>query len=153
MKEPKPIVIIGVGNFLMGDEGAGVHAIKRLEQESWPDTVELIDGGTPGMNLMYMIENRRLAVLIDCADFGAEPGAIDVFDPDDLKRDERSEISLHATDLLSALELARRLGHYPEAVRIVGIQPKAIAMTTTLSDTLTAALEKLPETITKLITL
>lgn len=142
---PKPIAIIGVGNYLMGDEGVGIHAIARLEAEPWPEGVELIDGGTPGLALMYLLEGRELVILIDCADFGAEPGAIEAFDPEELARDERAEISLHATDLLSSLALAKQLGDaYPKRVRIVGIQPKTIAMGTALSPEAEAALEHLP---------
>lgn len=142
-----PIVIVGVGNALMGDEGVGIHAIERLRKETWPPGVDLIDGGTPGIGLLHIIEGRDLAIIIDCADFGGRPGEVRTFDPDDLVRDERAEASLHATDLLSALELARRTGHSPKRVRIVGIQPSSIGMGTALSPPVAASLPTIPEVV------
>ena len=147
----KPIAIIGVGNYLMSDEGVGIHAIKFLENLEWSDDIELIDGGTPGVALMYLLENRKLVILIDCADFNAKPGEISVFDPNDLIRDENSEISLHATDLLSSLELAKRLGSYPEDVVIVGIQPSSIDMGMEVSSEAKNALEHLRPVIDKIL--
>lgn len=144
------IAIIGVGNYLMGDEGVGIHAIEYLRTFKWPDDVEIIDGGTPGVSLLHLIEGRKLAIVIDCADFGGKPGEVRTFNPDDLVRYEQSEASLHATDLLSALELARKTGHYPEKITIVGIQPKKIAMGPALSAECKEALAMLPTVLEKL---
>jgi hydrogenase maturation protease len=147
----KPVAIIGVGNYLMSDEGVGIHAIKFLENLEWPDDIELIDGGTPGVALMYLLENRKLVIILDCADFNANPGEIGVFDPNDLIRDENSEISLHATDLLSSLELAKKLGSYPDDIVIVGIQPSSIEMGTKLSLEAEKALEDLRPAIDEIL--
>ena len=146
-----PVVIIGVGNYLLGDEGAGIHAVALLRGRSWPAGVEILDGGTAGVGLLHLIDGRRLAVIIDCADFGGAPGEIRSFDAEDLARDERSESGLHAVDLLTALALARKTVAYPARVVIVGIQPKSIAMGTTLSPDVQSALARLPEILTKLV--
>jgi len=147
----KPTVIIGVGNYLMSDEGVGIHAIAKLREMKWPDDVELIDGGTPGVTLLHMMEGRKLVIIIDCADFGGKPGKIGIFDPDELRRDENTEISLHATDLLGSLELARRTGNYPEKVIIVGIQPVKIEMGTSLSGDLADSLTQLPDIVKNIL--
>jgi len=146
-----PIAIIGVGNYLMCDEGVGIHAVSALRELDWPEDVEIIDGGTPGVALLHLIEGRELAIIIDCADFGGNPGEIKTFDPDKLQRDDHAEISLHATDLLSALALARTTGNYPKKIVIVGIQPKEIKMGTKLSEQGRDAIEKLPMTIQELL--
>ncbi len=135
----------------MSDEGVGIHAINFLEGLEWSDDIELIDGGTPGVALMYLLENRKLVILLDCADFNAKPGEIGVFNPDELVRDENSEISLHATDLLSSLELAKRLSKYPDKVMIVGIQPRSIEMGTKLSDEVQNALKRLRPAIDEML--
>lgn len=147
----KPTAIIGVGNFLMSDEGVGIHAISELRKFQWPDSVEIIDGGTPGVALLHMMEKRKLVMLIDCADFDGKPGEIRTFDPEDLERDENSEISLHATDLLGALALAKSAGSYPEKVIIVGIQPEKIEMGTTLSAPVARTIKSISEFIMPLI--
>lgn len=134
------IAIIGVGNYLMGDEGAGIHAIEKLRALSWPDNVEIIDGGTAGVGLLHLIDGRDIAIIVDCADFGGAPGEIRIFDPDSLKKDARTEAGLHATNLLTALELAKKTVRYPKKVRIIGIQPKTISMGIVLSPEVKAAL-------------
>ncbi len=146
----KPTAIIGVGNFLMSDEGVGIHAISELRKFQWPDSVEIIDGGTPGVSLLHMIDGRKLVILIDCADFGGKPGEIRTFDPEELERDQNSEVSLHATDLLGALALAKSAENYPEKVIIVGIQPKKIEMGTTLSEPAALAITEIHEFIRNL---
>jgi hydrogenase maturation protease len=146
-----PIAIIGLGNYLRGDEGVGIHAVEKLRGMPWPDTVEIIDGGTPGAALIHLIEDRRLVILIDCADFGGKPGEIEVFDPDRLRREEREEISLHAADLLTSLELARRVGRYPQKAIIIGIQPKSISPGVSLSPELLGALDNIPDMVQEVI--
>lgn len=146
-----PIAIIGLGNYLRGDEGVGIHAVEKLRGMPWPDTVEIIDGGTPGVGLLHLIEERRLALIIDCADFGGKPGEIEVFDPDRLERDEKEEISLHATDLLTSLELARRVGRYPQKAMILGIQPKSISPSVSLSPEVLGAIDKIPDMVKEVI--
>lgn len=141
------IAIIGVGNYLMGDEGVGIHAIEELRSLEWPDNVEIIDGGTPGVGLLHLIDGRDIAIIVDCADFGGVPGEIKIFDPDSLKQDARAESGLHATDLLTALELAKKTVKYPKKVRIIGIQPKTIEMRNTLSEEVKSSLKKLPRMV------
>ena len=146
-----PVVIIGVGNLLMGDEGAGIHAVALLRGVAWPAGVEVLDGGTAGVGLVHLIDGRRLAVIVDCADFGGAPGEIRSFDAEALARDERTEAGLHAVDLLTALALAKKTVAYPARVVIVGIQPKSIAMGTQLSPEVQSALTRLPEMLKKLV--
>lgn len=140
IEKPKRMAIIGIGNYLMGDEGAGIHAIEKLRESKWPENVELMDGGTAGVGLIHLIKGREVAIIIDCADFGGAPGEVRVFDPDDLKRDEKREAGLHATDILTVLEFARANGNYPQKVVIIGIQPGKIEMGMKLSKEVEAAI-------------
>lgn len=142
------VVIIGVGNYLMGDEGAGIHAIQKLRTAELPYNCEIVDGGTAGFSLLHIIEDRDLVVIIDCADFGGAPGEMRIFDPDDLRREETRTAGLHATDLLTVLNLARAAGNYPLKVIIIGIQPGKIGMGTTLSAKVESALDGI-ETLLK----
>lgn len=146
----RSIAIIGVGNYLMGDEGVGIHAIENLRSKKWPDDVEIIDAGTPGVSLLHLIEGRKLVVIIDCADFGGRAGEVRTFNPDNLQRDEKKEISLHATDLLSTLELAKRTNNYPEKIVIVGIQPENVSPSSSLSASATQALIRLESIVRKI---
>jgi len=148
----KPIVIIGVGNYLMGDEGVGIHATQHLRTVALPENVDVIDAGVPSLALLHMIEGRRLTIVIDCADFGGAPGEIKAFTPDKIKRSRAEpQASLHAADLLTTLDIAAQTGLPIPPLWIVGIQPAHIAMTMELSEEARAALEKLPDMVRELI--
>lgn len=137
----KSVAIIGIGNYLLGDEGVGIHAINLCREKRWPAGVEIMDGGTAGVSLLHMIRDRDLAIFIDCADFGGSPGEVRAFDPKSIVRHESSEVSLHATDLLTTLDLASHTGNYPQSAVIIGIQPAALRMTTELSPEVKVSLD------------
>jgi len=143
----KPVVIIGVGNLLMSDEGVGVHAIKYLEQFGWPDNVELIDAGVPGASLLHMIEDRKLSIIIDCGDFRGEPGEILVVDPKKLEKPSEEMVSLHGMSLLGTLALAEQTGISIKEVRLICVQPKQVEMGDQLSDPLQSALSGIKEAV------
>ncbi|MBN1360142.1 MAG: hydrogenase maturation protease [Sedimentisphaerales bacterium] len=128
MRLRTPVVVLGLGNPLMADEGIGVYLVERLNQvaDRYPQ-VEFIDAGTGGMSVLHWIEGRRKAVFIDCAFMGAEPGSIRRFTPDQVRSTKvLAHQSLHEADLLHILTLAEQLGQCPEEVVIFGIEPKAV---------------------------
>jgi hydrogenase maturation protease len=134
----KPIVVLGLGNPLMADEGIGVDLVSRLSQEAarYP-AVDFIDAGTGGMAVLHLIEGRRKAILIDCAYMDEAPGTIRRFTPDEVRsRKVLAHQSLHEADLLRILQLAEQLGQLPEQVVLFGIQPVAVELRQGLSDVL-----------------
>lgn len=70
------LLVLGIGNVLMGDEGVGVHAIKLLEQSEFPPLVKLLDGGTGSFYLLEAMQNARRIILIDATIDGNPPGTI-----------------------------------------------------------------------------
>jgi len=124
----KDVVVIGLGNPLMSDEGIGVELVRRLSGcESVYPGVDFVDGGTGGFSLIYQLGGKQKAVLIDCAYMGAEPGAIKRFTPDDVESKKvLSGRSLHEADLLKVLEMAKELGEAPGDVVIFGIEPEVV---------------------------
>lgn len=149
LKLKTPVVVLGLGNPLMADEGIGVYLLERLTQQAdrYPQ-VDLIDGGTGGMSVLHWIEGRRKAVLIDCAFMGAEPGSIRRFTPDEVRSSKvLAHQSLHEADLLRILALAERLGQCPEQVVIFGIEPETVEPRQQLSDVLMARTEEYLATI------
>jgi hydrogenase maturation protease len=132
------VVVLGLGNPLMSDEGIGVHLIERLSRlaSQYPG-VDFVDGGTGGMSLLHLIKGRRKAVFVDCAFMDEEPGVISRFTPDDVRSTKvLTQQSLHETDLLRILDLAKQLGQAPEHVVIFGIQPQFVQPGRTISDAL-----------------
>ncbi|MBN2513276.1 MAG: hydrogenase maturation protease [Sedimentisphaerales bacterium] len=141
MENPKKILVAGLGNPLMADEGIGVLLVQKLallsqnQDISGYDDVEFYDGGVGGLSLLYKIENRRKVILIDCARMGTSAGTIRRFKPDEVRTIKTLEhFSLHEMDILKVLELAGQLGNAPAEVIIFGIEPKIIAFDSNLSD-------------------
>lgn len=135
-----PVVVLGLGNPLMADEGIGIHLIERLmEMAAQYPGVDFVDGGTASFSVLHHIEGRRKAVFIDCALMDAEPGTLKRFTPQDVRTTKTlAGQSLHETDLLRILSLAEQLDQAPQEVVIFGIQPEQIAPGQSLSDTLSS---------------
>ncbi len=144
LKLQTPIVVLGLGNPLMADEGIGVYLIERLcERADRHSGVDFIDAGTGGMSVLHWIEGRRKAVFIDCAFMGLEPGAIRRFMPDEVRSAKvLAHQSLHEADLLHILVLAEQLGQGPKEVVIFGIEPETVEPRQGLSDILVEKVEQ-----------
>ena len=128
MGKRKDIVVVGLGNLLMTDEGAGLHVIYELMAMSERfDHVEFIELGSSAMSVVHAIAGRQKAILIDCAYMDQPAGTIRRFTPDDvISKKEAADFSLHEGDLLGELKLSRQLGEYPSEIIIFGIQPKSM---------------------------
>ena len=119
------IVIIGLGNVLMSDEGIGVRVAQLLHSrvDVLPN-VEVIEAGTAGMSILHAIAGRQKVVLVDCAMMKEEPGAMRRFEPGDVISNKTLPgRSLHEGDLLDILELSSQLGESPPVVVIFGVEP------------------------------
>jgi len=118
------VLVLGVGNILLADEGVGVHVVQALRGRKMPDGVEVCDGGTMGLDLVDLLEGRRKVIVIDALDADAEPATVLRFTDEDLARRQAADQSLHQVGLFEALALARQLGGAPQDVVIFGIVPK-----------------------------
>ena len=134
----KDTIVIGLGNPLMSDEGIGVHLIRKLSehQDKFP-SVEFIDAGTGGMNVLHLIANRKKAVIIDCVKMDKKPGTIKRFEPADVQTTKKMmHFSLHEADILRIIEISRQLGECPNQIVIFGIEPESLELGQNLSKTL-----------------
>jgi hydrogenase maturation protease len=149
MRERKDVVVVGLGNLLMTDEGAGLHVVHELMARSERFShVEFIELGSSSMAVVHAIAGRQKAVLIDCACMDEPAGTIRRFTPDEVvSKRATAHLSLHEGDLLGALELTRKLGEYPDEVVIFGIQPKSMVPGEGLSAELRERLESYVEMI------
>jgi hydrogenase maturation protease len=119
------VLILGIGNILLRDEGVGVRVVETVLKGDLPAGVEVLDGGTSGAGLIDEIADRHKLIAIDSMQAGASPGSVFRLGMDDLLRDP-DQLSLHEFGLLDTLMMARRLGCAPGEVVIFGIQPKDI---------------------------
>ena len=84
--EQKKVLILGVGNILLRDEGFGVRAVEYLQQHyQWPDNVRLLDGGTQGLMLLPAIQDCHSLVVLDVVLGPEAPGTVYLLEGDDLK--------------------------------------------------------------------
>jgi len=122
----KKIVILGVGNILLGDEGVGVHVAKEIEKRELPENVEVIDGGTASMDILSSMKDVDKLIIIDALRCGETPGTVYRLHPEDLLASLDSYVSLHQINVLEGLILARKTGNAPKETVIIGIEPEKI---------------------------
>ena len=132
MSQQRSTLVLGIGNYLMGDEGIGVHVANRLERENELDGIEVIDGGTGGFHLLSYLENFDHVILIDATLDGNKPGTIRMIKPK-FAKDFPPAMSTHdigLKDMVSALQLLNKM---PEidlfVVSIESIQQQGIELT------------------------
>jgi len=129
------IAVFGIGNILLSDDGVGVHAINTLrEAYMFPDSIELIDGGTKGLDLLPLFENRDKILIIDAANFRKEPGTIDMVEGDNIPAFLSTKLSVHQIGLPDTLFAAKLMEITPSEMCLVGIQPKSMETGTELSE-------------------
>jgi hydrogenase maturation protease len=146
------IVILGVGNLLLKDEGLGIHVVRQLQKKVLPPAVEVLDGGVAGIGLLDLFQGARKLVLIDAADMNLAPGTVVRFTPEEIrtKSDPSApKFSAHEVGLLEVLELARALGQCPPEVVIIGVQPKEISWGMDLTPEIQASLPQVLEAVLK----
>jgi hydrogenase maturation protease len=137
------IVLLAVGNPLMGDDGLGLALLDRLAQGGpWPPGTALLDGGTWGMNLLPVIEEATHLVLLDAVRTGAEPGTVVVLGRDELPRALAHKLSPHQIDLKEVLALAELRGTLPAHLAAVGVEPERVDWGTELSVPVAARLDE-----------
>ncbi len=123
----KRILVLGVGNILLRDEGVGVKVIERLESlYDFSDNVELMDGGVLGLRLLDPIVSSDCVIVVDAVQNGQPPGSLYRFGAEELEKRVTFKNSLHQLDLVEALAYAEVMGHRPSAV-IIGIEPADIS--------------------------
>jgi hydrogenase maturation protease len=143
--ESAGIVVLGVGNSIRTDDGLGIHALERLRKHpALPADVELVEGGTKGLELAcYAAEASKLLIL-DAVDVGEAPGTVVRFSGADLANlpGGKSIHELGLADLLLTLSL---VAEQPQEIIVMGVQPDVIEWGTELSPVVEAALEPLME--------
>lgn len=114
----RPVLVLGIGNVLLGDEGVGVHAVRRMEKEAWPPHVKLLDGGTGGFHLLSLFQEFDRIVLVDATMDGQPPGTVRLIRPR-FASDYPRTLSAHDIGLKDLVESAALLGLTPDVVLIV----------------------------------
>jgi hydrogenase maturation protease len=120
-------LVLGIGNSLLSDEGAGIHAVRRLQGQartSHPQ-VRLLDGGTLSFPLVEAIADARDLIVIDAAQLAREPGAVGLFEGEEMDHFLATghKRSVHEVGLVDLMSMARLCGTLPARRALVAIQP------------------------------
>jgi hydrogenase maturation protease len=138
------IVVLGIGNILLTDEGVGVRTIEALERDyALPPDVEIIDGGTCGMEMLEQLENLDGLIVVDCVRCNQPPATPVLLKDDDVPVFFRTKLSPHQvslSDVLASLEFTDKA---PKSVAIVGMQPVSMALGLELSPEVAARVPEL----------
>jgi hydrogenase maturation protease len=120
----KKILVLGVGNILLRDEGVGVRVVERLQAGySFSPNVSLLDGGTLGIKLMDAISSSEVLIVVDAVLNGQSPGTFYRLTGEEVRKSVAFKYSLHQTDLLETLACCELVGNRPETV-VLGIEPE-----------------------------
>jgi hydrogenase maturation protease len=126
MLAPKPILILGIGNILLKDEGVGVHTANKMMKMDLPPDVEVMDGGTMGLNLLFYIEGRKKVIVIDTVLVGDPPGTIYRFTDESLVDNKPMLRTAHGVDFSDVIKTSKMLGTKPDEIIFIGIEPESL---------------------------
>ena len=137
------VLVAGVGNVFMGDDGFGVAVANRLATEPLGERVEVRDVGIRGIHLAYeLLDGYDALIVVDAASRGGEPGTVFVLEVDhDTQHGEPLRGDAHSMDVMTMLAFARRLGASIPAIFVVGCEPARVTEGIGLSGPMTDAIE------------
>jgi hydrogenase maturation protease len=139
-----PVLVLGLGNVLLGDDGVGPLALARLERDyRIPAGVRLVEGGTLGLSLLDEIAQAEHVILVDAVATGAAPGTLVRLDGGQVIDAVRDRLSVHQVGVADLLEAARLIGRYPRSVVLLGLAPGAIGLSVERTDAVEEALRAL----------
>ncbi len=142
------VLIVGVGNLLLQDEGIGVRVIQALRDKELPPHIDLLDMGTSTMNLAFYLDGVKKLVIVDALKAGQKPGTIYRCRPEDLVAHKEGPISLHDIGVVEALSMSEKMGRSPDVV-IIGVEPKTIDWGMDLTDELKQQIPNIIEIVLK----
>lgn len=145
------ILIAGIGNLFLGDDGFGVEVARRLSEGPLPDGVEVFDAGIRGLHLAYrLLDGYEILVAVDAVSRGGEPGTVYLIEPRLDDDEEAPKLDAHSLDLPSVFAMVRTLGGRLGRVLVVGCEPAALEEGIGLSPVVQAAVEPTVQRIRQL---
>jgi len=156
------VLILGIGNILLKDEGVGIHVVQELRKYELPDNVEVIDGGTAALDILLSQKGLHKLVVIDAIKAGNKPGAIYKTRLNEWSKRGlgylapqfiagfsagQSQITLHQFGLLDALAIAEKLGLLPEEIVVIGVEPGEVSSGLQLTEKVAQSIPKVIEQV------
>jgi hydrogenase maturation protease len=155
---PKRILVAGVGNVFLGDDGFGIEVVRRLAGRKLPEGVEVVDFGIRGLDLAYALQrDYEVVVFVDATPRGQEPGTVYLIEPE-IEEDGEVSLDTHGMDPVKVIKLSRALGARPPRTLVVGCEPQVVVsgedyddMIMELSEPVRAAVEEAVKLVESLV--
>ncbi len=147
-REPHRVLILGIGNILLQDEGLGVRAVERLQARcKLPEGVQAVDGGVMGLNLLPYLAGKTHVLVIDAVRRNAAPGTLVRLEGAEIPRLAFPKMSLHQIGLQELLLTAQLQGTLPHHVVLWGMEPDSVGPGLDLSPLVAGRLDDLVEAV------
>ena len=117
------VLVLGIGNMLLTDDGVGVFAAQALQNEAWPENVRILEAGTFTHDIFYLFEGYDVVLVLDIVHCGGTPGTVYRLTEDELVKNENQRLSLHDIDLIDSLNMAELLYNKRPALLVLGMEP------------------------------
>lgn len=146
---PPPVLVLGVGNILLGDEGAGIRVVEEVSKHQLPEGVEVVDGGTLQMALTDIIRHRQKVIVVDAVSGGDKPGSLYRFNVDDLQEATSQIGSVHDIGVIEAVFFLNLTEEMPPEFIFYGIEPQSLEPSLELTSVVANALPRLTQMVMK----
>ena len=155
---PERVLVAGIGNIFLGDDGFGVEVVKRLAGRELLEGVEVKDFGIRGMDLVYALQDDyEVVVFVDATPRGENPGTVYLIEPE-IEDDGEVTLDTHGMDPVKVIKFARALGARPNRTLVVGCEPQVVLtgedydeMLMALSEPVRAAVEEAAKLVESLV--
>ena len=152
------ILVAGVGNVFLGDDGFGVEVVRRLAGRRLPEGVEVVDFGIRGLDLAYALQDDyEVIIFVDATPRGEKPGTVYLLEPE-IEEDGEVVLDTHGMDPVKVIKLSRALGARPTRTLVVGCEPQVVVsgeayddMLMELSEPVRAAVEEAVKLVESLL--
>ncbi len=144
----KKTLVLGVGNLLLSDDGVGIHTIQRLQAaHRLPEEVQVVDGGTCGLDLLQFLEGIERLIIVDAAKMGKPVGTVVRLEGEQVPAYLSLKTSPHEIGLPELLFAAKLTKIYPAEVIVFGVEPESIETSLEMTPAVAARVDELVELV------
>lgn len=138
------VIVLGLGNLLIQDEGVGIHALRLLQSSyQFEPQIELVDGGTSGLDLLPFFRPESRMIMVDAMEFKEKPGSICKVENEDILARLNTKTSVHHLGLSDLLAMAQLTDVVPKEIVLFGVQPESLDLDVEPTETVKASIPKL----------
>ena len=144
---PAPVLVLGVGNILLSDEGVGIRVVEEIMKHHLPEGVEVLDGGTSQMVIVDLIRDRKKVIVVDAIRSDGPPGTLYKFGIEDLQAVAGQLGSAHDLGVVEAIFFLGLTGEIPEDITFFGVEPASFKPSLALTLDVAASLPRLTQLV------